>query len=274
MADEADLVRLFGLDASQADALADGRLLVNTDPIPGRGGPTVNELQNGELRVAYLDDDVSAKVRTAQLPALAINSGVIGRGAPPARYSILVSTRTAAALGWTTSEWRLLVEDPDGAIAPATEQRLGEALAAPGLRVRVERGFVPNPQPELWLIAGTLALLAVIGAAMSTILAAAELRPFLATFAAVGAPPGLTRRLAMAQSAVLALLASGLGAVLGMVLGAPAGMVLTGWNGEQPIVALPWLTAAVFVIGVPAVAGLVAALATSKEAPATVSTAD
>lgn len=264
-ADEADLVRLFGLDAAQADALRDGRLLVNTDPLPARGGATVNEVQNGELHVAYLDD-LSTKVRTAGIPALAVTSDVIGRGAPPSRYSILTSTRTAAALGWTTSEWQLWVDDPDGAIAPATEQRLRETLAAPGVTVSVEHGFVPRPQPVLWLIAGTLALLAVIGAAMSTILAAAELRPFLSTFTAVGAPPSLARRLAMTQSAVLALLASGLGAVLGMLLGAPMGMVITGWNGDQPIVALPWLTVGLFVIGVPVVAAVVAALATTREA--------
>ena len=111
-----------------------------------------------------------------------------------ARYSVLASTTTAASLGWSVNGWQLLVDDPDGPITPETEGALREALATPGIHFQVERGFVPEPQPVLWLIAGTLALLAVIGAAMSTILAAAELRPFLATFAAVGAPPTLTRR--------------------------------------------------------------------------------
>lgn len=119
----------------------------------------------------------------------------------------------------------------------------------------------------LWLIAGTLALLAVIGAAMSTILAAAELRPFLATFAAVGAPPTLTRRLAIAQATVLGLLASGLGALLGMAVGAPIGIISTSWSGEEPVVALPWLTAGLFVVAVPLVAGAVAAISTSAKPP-------
>ena len=205
---------------------------------------------------------------------LAISTEVIGRGAPPARYSVLASTSTAAALGWSVESWQLLVDEPDGPITPATEAALREALAAPGLNVQVEHGFVPEPQPVLWLIAGTLALLAVIGAAMSTILAAADMRPFLAAFTAVGAPPTLTRRLAMAQAAVLGLLASGLGSLLGMALGAPLGVISTSWDDAEPVVVLPWLAAGLFTIAVPLIAGAVAALATSKEASATALAAD
>lgn len=270
----ADLVRLFGLNAAQADALTHGRLLVNTDPVPGFEGTSVNQLDRGRLHVAYIDYMVGAKQRTEWLPALAISTEVIGRGAPPARYSVLASTSTAAALGWSVESWQLLVDDPDGPITPATEAALREALAAPGLNVQVEHGFVPEPQPVLWLIAGTLALLAVIGAAMSTILAAADMRPFLATFTAVGAPPTLTRRLAMAQAAVLGLLASGLGSLLGMALGAPLGVISTSWDDAEPVVVLPWLAAGLFTIAVPLIAGAVAALATSKEASATALAAD
>ncbi len=269
----ADLVRLFGLDAAQADALTHGRLLVNTEPVPGFEGTSVNELDRGRLQVAYVDYMIGAKQRTEWLPALAISTEVIGRGAPPARYSVLASTSTAAALGWSVELWQLLVDDPDGPITAATEAALREELAAPGIDVQVEHGFVPEPQPVLWLIAGTLALLAVIGAAMSTILAAAELRPFLATFTAVGAPPALTRRLAMAQAAVLGLLASGLGSLLGMALGAPLAVISTSWDDAQPVVVLPWLSAGLFTIGVPVVASAVAALATSR-APATTRIAD
>ncbi|MFT4218769.1 MAG: hypothetical protein QM619_16530 [Micropruina sp.] len=263
----ADLVRLFGLDSAQADALAHGRLLVNTDPVPGFEGTSVNELDRGRLHVAYVDYMERAKSRTEWLPAVAISTDVIGRGAPPARYSVLASTSTAAALGWSVEYWRLLVDDPDGPITPATESALREALAAPGIHVQVEHGFVPEPQPVLWLIAGTLALLAVIGAAMSTILAATDLRPFLATFTAVGAPPTLTRRLAMAQAAVLGLLASGLGSLLGMALGAPLAVISTTSDGAEPVVALPWLAAGLFAIGVPLVAGVVATLSRTERLP-------
>ncbi len=262
-----DLVRLFGLDAAQADALTHGRLLVNTEPVTEFEGTTVNELDHGRLHVVYLDYLVGPEPRAASFPAVAISSEVIGRGAPPARYSVLASTTTAASLGCSVNGWQLLVDDPDGPITPETEGALREALATPGIHFQVERGFVPEPQPVLWLIAGTLALLAVIGAAMSTILAAAELRPFLATFAAVGAPPTLTRRLAIAQAAVLGLLASGLGALLGMAVGAPIGIISTSWSGEEPVVALPWLTAGLFVVAVPLVAGAMAAISTSAKPP-------
>ena len=263
----ADLVRLFGLDAAQADALARGRLLVNTDPVQGPGGATVNEVRAGRLHLAYLDYEVGKAPRTVRVPATAITTAVVGRGVPPARYSVLASISTAEALGWSVRAWQVVVEDPDGPIAPAAEQRLRDALAAPGVSLTVERGFVPTPQPALWLVAGTLALLAVIGAAMSSILATAELRPFLATFTAIGASPTLTRRLAMTQSAVLALLASGLGSMLGLALGVPAGLVLTGWNGGEPIVVVPWVAAGLFVVAVPLIAGAVAAVATPARHP-------
>ncbi|MFT4227538.1 FtsX-like permease family protein, partial [Micropruina sp.] len=260
-----DLVRLFGLDATQADALAHGKLLVNTEPVPGFEGTSVNELDRGRLHVAYLDYEEGTKPHTEWIPAVAITSEVISRGAPPSRYSVLASTSTVAALGWSAAGWQLLVDDPKGPISPETETALREALATPGIQIQVERGFTPEPQPVLWLIAGTLALLAVIGAAMSTILAAAELRPFLATFTAVGAPPTLTRRLAIAQAAVLGLLASGLGALLGMAVGAPIGIISTSWSGEEPVVALPWPTAGLFVVAVPLIAGAVAAISTSAK---------
>ncbi len=260
-----DLVRLFGLDATQTDALAHGKLLVNTEPVPGFEGTSVNELDRGRLHVAYLDYGVGSKPRTEWIPAVAITNEVISRGAPPSRYSVLASTSTAAAFGWSVAGWQLLVDDPKGPISPETETALREALAAPGIHIQVERGFVPEPQPVFWLIAGTLALLAVIGAAMSTILAASDLRPFLATFTAVGAPPTLTRRLAVAQAAVLALLASGLGAALGMILGVPMAIVSTSWGGDEPVVVLPWLTAGLFAVGVPLIAGAVAAVSTSAK---------
>ena len=258
-----DLARTFGLDATQAEALARGRLLVNTEPVRGFNGMAVNELTGGTIRLAAIDEtDTLAKPRVIEVPALAVTTQLIERGVPASRYSVLASTRTASELGWQTQGWRVLVDYPDGPISAETAARIDAALERAGLRLSVERGFVPTPQPLMWLIAGTLALLAVIGSAMSTILATAESRPFLATFAAVGASPTLTRQLATIQAAALALLASALGSALGMALGAPMAGLNTGGAGG-PIVALPWLVVGAFVIGVPAVAGAVAAVSTS-----------
>lgn len=264
MGSPADLTRLFGLDAGQADALRNGRLLVNTQPVQGFNGTSVNEVTDGRLRLAYIDQMTpGAKPRTVDVPALAVTSELIDRGVPASRYSVLVSTRTAAALGWEAQGWHVLVDDPNGPISADTALRLNASLDEAGLEIHVERGFVPTPQPLMWLIAGTLALLAVIGAATSTILATAELRPFLATFTAVGAPPTLTRRLATTQAATLALLATTLGSALGIAVGAPMALFATDAGAGDPILALPWPVVGAFVIAVPVVAGAVAAVSTS-----------
>ena len=47
----------------------------------------------------------------------------------------------------------------------------------------------------------------------------------------------------------------------------PAGLVLTGWNGGEPIVVVPWVAAGLFVVAVPLIAGAVAAVATPARHP-------
>lgn len=72
----------------------------------------------------------------------------------------------------------------------------------------------------------------------------------------------LPRQLAVAQAVVLALLATGLGSLLGLVVGVPGALMSTANDGVEPVVALPWLGCLLFVIVVPLVAGLVAAVST------------
>jgi putative ABC transport system permease protein len=256
-----DLTSLFELDDAQARALAHGELLVNTDPVTTRFGTDRNEVVGGRVPLAYLDQ-VNQTLRTFEMPATAVDTGLVARGAAATRYSALVTTSTAAQRHWQVLGWSVQVIDPSGPLGEQQEQRINAALSA-GQTIRVERGFVPTPQPVMWLITGTLALLAVIGAAMSTILATAELRPFLATFAAVGASPSLSRRIAAFQAAVLALVASVFGSALGLVAGAPLARSQTTWGGRMPpIVALPWLVVAILVVAVPLVAAGVAAVST------------
>jgi putative ABC transport system permease protein len=261
----ADLTSLFGLDPGQADVLAQGGLLVNTEPVRTRFGTPVNDLVDGKLRLAYLDMAAGpeAKQRTVSVPATAVTTALLARGAAPQRTSVLAATGTAARLHWVTQDWGVRVVDPEGPILEPAAARIDAALDDPWLSVRVERGFVPTPQPVMWLITGTLALLAVIGAAMSTILATAELRPFLATFAAVGASPRLSRRVAATQAAVLALVATVLGFALGLAAGAPLALSVTDQGGTATsLVVLPWLVVGGFVVAVPLVAAAVAALST------------
>lgn len=261
----ADLTALFGLDAARVGTLARGGLLVNTDPVWTSFGTQVNTLVDGKLRLAYLDQDAGpgAEQRTVSVPASAVTTDLFARGATPQRFSVLASVETSTRLHWATQDWGVRVVDPKGPISEEAAARIDAALDDSWLTVRVERGFVPTPEPVMWLITGTLALLAVIGAAMSTILATAELRPFLATLTAVGASPRLSRRVAATQSAVLALLATVAGFALGLTAGAPLAMAsTTGGDKGPPIVVLPWLVVGLFVVGVPLVAAAVAAVST------------
>lgn len=265
----ADLARLFALSPAQREALATGHLLVNTEPVQRYNGIAVNEIADGTLRLTYLDEiGTGAEPRTVEVPAVPVTTALIARGVPPSRYSALISTRTAAALGWETQAWYVLVADPDGPIDSDTQARVDAALDGTDLRMSVESGYKPAPQPQMWLIAGTLALLAVIGASISTILATAESRPFLATFTAVGAPPTLTRRLATVQAGTLALLATTLGSALGLALGAPVALFATRGDQLDPTLGLPWLPIGLFTLAVPLAACAVAALSVSSASPA------
>jgi putative ABC transport system permease protein len=98
---------------------------------------------------------------------------------------------------------------------------------------------------------------------MATILGSAELRPFLATFAAVGADPRLSRRLAATQSGLTALLGTLLGLGLGVALAVPLALLNTADERHpDPVLALPWPVLAAVTVVVPLVAATVAAIST------------
>jgi putative ABC transport system permease protein len=122
----------------------------------------------------------------------------------------------------------------------------------------------------LQIAAGVIALGA---AAIATGLAAVESRGDLATLAAVGASPGLRRRLSLSQSGVIA----GLGSLLGGLVGVGTGVAILwalnyaarqAWppNWEYPI-HLPWSNLLVGVVIVPLVAMLGAGLLTRSRLP-------
>ncbi len=261
----ADLTWLFALDADEVNALATGRVLVNTDR-PATGG-ALNELVDGELRLVYWDYSAGSggKHRIVSVPATGVTADLIARAAVPQRESALVATDTAARLGWVPDAWQLRVIDPRGPISEPAAARIEAALSDPDAGLRVERGYRPTPEAmaQLWLVTGTVALLAIISAAIVTILGTAELRPFLATFTAVGADPTLSRRLAATQAALLALVGCVLGVGLGVLTAAPLAMIYTsGEDHGAPLLVIPWLVSAIVIGGVPLVAAAVAALAT------------
>lgn len=121
----------------------------------------------------------------------------------------------------------------------------------------------PNPFRQSATIYVLLAIVAAValGATwLSVGLAAAETRPDLATLAAVGAGPGVRRRVAAAQAGVVAVLGVGVGVVLGLALG----LVLARWmletsdftawvNGAvaPPGIAVPWWYVLAIGVGLP-----------------------
>ncbi|MCA0293807.1 MAG: hypothetical protein LCH96_00595 [Actinobacteria bacterium] len=263
-----DLTRLFALDADQVHALRAGRVLVNTDRQPGEGG--LNELVDGKLRVFYWDysADSGSKQRIVSVPATAVTAELISRAASPQRQGALVTTEAAATLGWVPEGWELRVIDPRGPISEQVAARIDAALHDPETTIWVERGYQPTPQwfSQLWLLTGTVGLLAIIAAAVATILGTAELRPFLATFEAVGADPRLSRRLAATQAGLLALVGCLLGMGIGVLTAAPLALTYTsGETKNTPVLVIPWLVSGIVIVAVPLVAAAIAALATPAQ---------
>ena len=83
----------------------------------------------------------------------------------------------------------------------------------------MERGYRPSPQPLVWGMTATLILL--LSAAAIASRRRSELRPFLATFAAVGADHRLARALAAAQAATLGVLGTMAGCAVGALIAMP-----------------------------------------------------
>lgn len=256
-----DLDRLFGLSGAQSKAVRDGMLLVDASSGPvgtSRYQPSTTVVQGGVVTFVRYDEE-PAVAGLEQVPALVVPPEAIDRGASRHRIGALIAADAAERRGWALNQWELRVLSADGPISADLESRLAQVLQPAGFHLRVERGWQPSVDPLVWGITGTVALLAVVAAAMATVLGVAELRPFLGTFAAVGADPGLSRRLAAAQAGVLGLVGSVLGVAIGLAVGAPLAIASTSHLGEiTPVLALPWPLAIALLLVVPAVAAGVA----------------
>ena len=256
------LTWLFRLDQSHVDALAAGRLLVDTAPYTNVHGTTVTQLVDGNLELLYSPDGDESQTHSLTIPASTVTGDLIDHGSARARTAALATPDIANAYGLALHDWSLRVISPAGPITFDQESRINRAVNNPNWSLQVERGYQPTPQPVVWAVTTTLALLAVVAAAMATILAATELRPFQTTLTAVGANPALNRRLAMAQAATLALLGTALGFSIGILTGIPLALSSTDKRpGGDPLVIVPWPTASLFLIGVPLAALVVAAIA-------------
>lgn len=124
-----------------------------------------------------------------------------------------------------------------------------------------------------WILAGIAGVVALGATAMATGLAAAEGRRDLATLGAVGASPGVRRRLALSQSGVISLLGAVLGTLAG--LGAALAIIITlniGYGKMYPRMSpypltMPWLVLGVALVVIPLIAILGAGLFTRSRLP-------
>ena len=176
-----------------------------------------------------------------------------------------LSVESVERLGLPSQLERLEVVDPNGPNFPADERRSTAELSGP---LQVERGDVRQDEARIWVLLGVSAALVLV-AALAHGLAQAEGQADLATLTALGGTLGLRRRLAAGQAAVIGGLGAALGLLLGLLPGSAVTLSLTSLSdstGEVVggLVVIPWLRLGLVVLGVPAIAALVAARAVRR----------
>ncbi|WP_019135304.1 FtsX-like permease family protein [Cellulomonas massiliensis] len=176
----------------------------------------------------------------------------------PAQYGLVVPPPVMDDLGY--------VAVPVGFLATTTRMpsETEESRAALALMradgagyVTVERGYRGEQPLVVWLLALAAVVVGLGATGISVALAGAEARPDLATLAAVGAAPGVRRRVAAAQAAVLVVLGASVGTVTGLVLGRV--LVVSErarFEVYDPtwLVVVPWPAIAAVALGVPLLA--------------------
>ncbi|MDQ7907319.1 FtsX-like permease family protein [Phytohabitans sp. ZYX-F-186] len=263
----AGLTGATGDDLARAEAAIAAGGVVLGDPRFVVDGKVTLEIYDARQQDGTVTAADQAKIPTVVVPGYAVATGT-----PPHGSAILSSGAVAAAK---------LAERPAGVVVvnsrtPTTveEDRLTASLRDldQSLFVSVERGPSRGSDPMLLILAGAAGLITLGAAGIATGLAAADGRSDLSTLAAVGASPGVRRRLSLSQSGVIA----GLGTVLGVAAGlGVSAAVLYAYNQAgadrwpvQPAypVGVPWGSLAVVAV-VPLVAMLGAGLLTRSRLP-------
>ncbi|MFJ9522012.1 FtsX-like permease family protein [Kitasatospora sp. NPDC101801] len=256
--DPAVLHNLLGVDSPAATkALADGQVVVLN---PGY-------LQDGKVTLQLTRFGATGpegnQTSTVSLPGVAVT------GTAQAARAVM-SPAAARAAGLLSvdqqSVWR-----PARTLTSAEVQRVTSAVVQTGPgKLAVERGYQEGSGNALVLgLAAAASAVAIAAAAIATGLAATDSRGDLATLAAVGATPGIRRRLSAFQCAVVAAMGASIGALAGLVpaaalqrvqnLGIEAKLGSGSFRiGSNPLV-IPWPELAALVIGLPLLAWVLAA---------------
>jgi putative ABC transport system permease protein len=254
-------------DAAAEQALREGGAVVFNPALLTNGHVT---LEVNHYSVEPVDTGVTRS--TDEEPPVEVSFPAVvaphGDGALP---DVVLSPQAAKQLGVATQPQAVVASMTTTPSQHAEDLARTAVQRAGGSGIYVERGWHdPSQAFDLALVA--IAALVIVGAAgVATGLAIADGRSDHATLAAVGASPGVRRRLAAGQSAMLGLLGAIAGAIAGVI---PAAAVLhshsvaAARNGSSgyPLV-LPWTSLAVLVIGVPLLGAACAWLLTRSRLP-------
>ncbi|MEU0561954.1 FtsX-like permease family protein [Dactylosporangium sp. NPDC006015] len=225
-------LRAGGVVVADPDLVEDGKIIL---AVPGKDDP------DGELHTVtvpgYVSTTAVSRIFVALSPEAVAKAGL-----------------TVEVKGIVVATSRMPTRAEMGAFNAAAEA-LGNnyhgSVAAP---------YQPDSTVTLIVLAIVAGVIALGAAGIATGLAAVDSRPDLATLGAVGASPGVRRRLTLSQAGVIAGVGSLLGAVAGFgagwaVLAALNRKALTEWPSDAlfPLV-VPWLNVLVAVLVVPLVA--------------------
>lgn len=242
-----DVTALGVMGGSEAvDAFEAGQVIALNGGTVGDGGTvTLRTIDEGEL------NEVST------VPAVEVEGEPL-HGVP----NYLMSAATAESLVLAVHPSSIVLRAPE-AVTDSDVRRVNLAVldATPAVPVFTAR---ESPQGAgalvLPVMLGAGALVALFVVALVTALSREELRPHLATLAAAGAAPRTRRRLAAAQSGLLAGLAAVLAVPAGLIpavtlLRARAADVEVSGSAfvsslSSPPVVVPWLAIAALVVGV------------------------
>ncbi|GGQ02887.1 ABC transporter permease [Streptosporangium pseudovulgare] len=214
--------------------------------------------------------------RPRGIPADPAVPAVVARAADPRHAVAVLPASALPALGLKPAARVLYLDPAAHRLGPAERTRLERELAATAGRaeVTIQSGLGRGVLPQLALLLAAAAVLALGGTLAATGLAAADLRPDLATMAAVGAKPGTRRLVVAGQAGFITALGALAGAPQGVAIGVAAlwpvlapGRTISmpphrGWlppfPAEPPVVAVPWVFLTALVVGLPLLAALVA----------------
>ncbi|MEP7331148.1 MAG: FtsX-like permease family protein [Terracoccus sp.] len=287
-----DLTAALKLDPAQAAAVAGGAIVL-PDPATLPQEPRHATLEMApttpvdvtDAKVAFATEQgtrdpqtneftTSGRPAETRVPALLLPAATFLRLQTGSGIGAVLSTETAARLGWTSTPDTVLFYSPDGAVDVATQARVQTVLEGRfnQAMVYVERGFQRGDLAVVLVLIGVVTLLVLVATFVSTALSLAEQQPLMGTLAAVGATRGTRRRMAASQALHLAGLGALIGAAVGLVPGiaiARATTVVTQYNGVSertagPFLSIPWLQIIAPVVLVPLIAAAFAWLAVRR----------